>query len=123
MLLKDFYILKSLESRGEGTYVANITINAAHDIFKGHFPGDPITPGVCVVQIIKELSQQIIGVPLTMVSAASIKFVAIINPELTPDLLFAMEITDSDDGTIQVKNTTSFGDTIALKLNCTYRRS
>ena len=122
MLLKDFYVLNSLEPTGAGTYVASIKLNAAHIIFKGHFPGDPITPGVCVVQIIKELSQQIIGAPLAMMNAASIKFVAIINPELTPDLSFAMEIKDCDDGGIKVKNITSFGDTIALKLNCTYRR-
>lgn len=123
MLLKDFYELRSLQPMGAGTYVAKIKLNAAHDIFKGHFPGDPITPGVCVIQIIKELSQQIINAPLTMVSASNIKFVAIINPELTPDLVFTIEVSESDDAGIRVKATTSFGDTIALKLSCTYDRS
>lgn len=123
MLIKDFYKLQSIDNTGEQKYTALITLNAAHAVFKGHFPGNPVTPGVCMMQIIKELTQTVVNAPLTMKSASNIKFMALINPEATPDLKLELEISDTGDGMVKVKNTTCFNDTVALKLSCNYSRN
>jgi len=122
MLLKDFYILQSLDKVTDSAYIAFISLNPAHEIFKAHFPGNPVTPGVCMMQIIKEIIQHIINGPLTMISADNAKFTALINPELNPDLKLELEITESADGVVKVKNTTFFEETVALKMSCTYIR-
>jgi len=59
MLLHDFYKIISLEKTAESKYLAMILINEEHEVFQGHFPGNPIMPGVCMMQIIKELTEQI----------------------------------------------------------------
>lgn len=123
MLLENFYELKSLEKTADQKYTAQIVINAGHDVFKGHFPGNPVTPGVCMMQIIKELTQQVVNAPLTMKSASNIKFMALINPEATPELKLELELTEGDDAQVKVKNTTCFNDTVALKLSCIYSRN
>lgn len=123
MLLKDFYKLQSLDKTGSNVYTAGITINAGHEVFKGHFPGNPVTPGVCMIQIIKELAQEITGSSLQMKSASNVKFLAIINPEQTPDLILKLELTQIADGLLKVKNTTTFNDTVALRLSCTYTQN
>ncbi|RZK66799.1 MAG: 3-hydroxyacyl-ACP dehydratase [Pedobacter sp.] len=123
MLLKDFYTLNSLDKTGEQKYTAHIAINAQHEVFKGHFPGNPVTPGVCMMQIIKELTQQVVNSSLTMKNASNVKFMALINPEATPNLKLDLEISESEDGNIKVKNTTCFEDTVALKLSCNYSRN
>ena len=38
-----------------------ITINAGHPIYKGHFPGIPVTPGVVEHEIVQELFEHHIG--------------------------------------------------------------
>ena len=53
MLLKDFYKILSVESIGGSQHIATVLINENHVIFKGHFPDNPIMPGVCMMQIIK----------------------------------------------------------------------
>lgn len=118
MLLKDFYKLNSL-TVSENLATAKITINKNHEIFKGHFPGNPVTPGVCMMQIIKELTEQIVGKKLFMTSSSNVKFMAIINPEKTPDLIVELDITETDSG-YKVKNNTMFDDTVALKLTNNY---
>src|SRR5690606_33519194 len=105
-----------------GHYTATIKLNAAHNIFKGHFPGNPVTPGVCMMQIIKEITQQAMDAKLTMQSASNVKFTALINPEINPDLRLELEINETEDGIIKVKNTSYFDETVALKLNCIYVR-
>ena len=119
MLLKDFYELRSLTTTGAGTHTAIICINAAHDIIKAHFPGNPVTPGVCMMQVIKEITEQVVGRVLVLQTATNVKFTALINPEITPLLKLDLEINEGG-GTYKVKNTTYFDDTVALKLSCVY---
>lgn len=123
MLLKDFYSVQSLENTEGQKYTAHITLNAAHDVFKGHFPGNPVTPGVCMMQIIKELTQEITSASLTMKNASNIKFMALINPEETPELRLDLEITETPEGLVKVKNITCFNETVALKLSCNYSKN
>lgn len=123
MLLKDFYTVEKLENVSEGKYTAVITLNNQHDIFKGHFPGNPVTPGVCMMQIIKELSQEILGSNLFMTSSSNVKFMALINPEINPKLKLELELSGNLDSEVKVKNTTSFDDTVALKLTNNYKKA
>ena len=46
---------------------------------------------------------------------------AIINPFETPDLVLELDINENEDE-IKVKSTTTFGETIALKLSVTYKK-
>lgn len=123
MLLQDFYKVLSLETVSEGKYIANIELNPKHDVFKGHFPGNPVTPGVCMMQIIKELSQTILGSSLFLTSSSNVKFMAIINPKVSPILKLELDITGDISSDIKIKNTTSFGETVALKLSNTYKKA
>ncbi|WP_155844956.1 3-hydroxyacyl-ACP dehydratase [Chryseobacterium daeguense] len=120
-ILTDFYILQSYEKTENGSFIATISLNKNHDIFKGHFPGNPVTPGVCMMQIVKELTEEFTGLKLFLKSASNVKFMAIINPFETPDLKLQLEINETDD-LIKVKNTTSFGETIALKMSVNYQK-
>lgn len=118
MLLKDFYTVNNLDVT-ESKAAANITINKDHEVFKGHFPENPVTPGVCMMQIIKELTEQIVEEKLFMQSSSNIKFMAIINPEVNPDLNLTLDISKTDTG-FKVKNVTKFEDTVALKLTSNF---
>jgi len=120
-ILTNFYTLESSEKSENGSFVAKIKLNPDHEIFKGHFPGNPVTPGVCMMQIVKDLTENFTASKLFLKSASNVKFMAIINPFETPDLVLRLDITEKD-GEIKVKNTTSFGETIALKLSVTYNK-
>lgn len=122
MLLKDFYTINSLEKKDGLKYEAVLLINEKHEVFNGHFPGNPIMPGVCMMQIIKELTERITDKQLLMQSLSNVKFMALINPEVTPELKLELDINETEDGLIKVKNTTTFGETVALKLSGIYKK-
>ena len=112
-LLDGFYKVNNLVVT-DNTATANITINKDHIIFKGHFPSNPITPGVCMMQIIKEITEKVVKKKLFMKSANNIKFMAIINPFNTPELELQLDISETDEG-YKVKNISKFDNTVALK--------
>lgn len=120
MLIKDLYTIKSFKI-DELNIKASIFINKDNEIFKGHFPDNPVMPGVCMIQIIKELSEKLLETKLFMQKAANIKFMALIAPDKTPTLDLEINITESND-IFKIRNTTSFGDTIALKFSGEFKK-
>ena len=120
MLLKDFYKVNSISTEASISTVA-ITINKDHQIFEGHFPDNPVTPGVCMMQIIKELTERIVGKKLFLQSSSNIKFMAIINPNVTPDLVLTLDISKNEAG-YKVKNISKFEETVALKLTINFTK-
>jgi 3-hydroxyacyl-[acyl-carrier-protein] dehydratase len=122
MLLQDFYKILSEEKVSDSKYIVTILVNEKHEVFKGHFPGNPIMPGVCMIQIIKELTESITKSSLMIQSLANVKFMALINPEVTPELRLELDVTITEDDLVKVKNTTYFNDTTALKLSTVYKK-
>ena len=59
---------------------ATIIINASHRIFEGHFPGQPVVPGVCMMQIVKDLLEKAVSKETRLVRADHLKFLSVINP-------------------------------------------
>lgn len=59
-------------SRSESSYT--IRFNPAHPIFAGHFPGHPIVPGACLVQIAQELLSEQLGQPIRFNAIRNLKF-------------------------------------------------
>ena len=122
MVLKDFYKVLSEEKTSDSKYTITILVNEKHEVFKGHFPGNPIMPGVCMIQIIKELTEKITQETLMIQTLANVKFMALINPEKNPELRLELDITTTEDNLVKVKNTTYFNETIALKLSNVYKK-
>jgi 3-hydroxyacyl-[acyl-carrier-protein] dehydratase len=122
MVLKEFYTILSEEKISDSKRIITILVNEKHDVFKGHFPGNPVMPGVCMIQIIKELSESITQSSLLMQTLTNVKFMALINPEVTPELRLELDITTTEDDLVKVKNTTYFNDTVALKLSAVCKK-
>ncbi len=59
---------------------AVIKIDPGHAIFQGHFPGQPVLPGACMVQMLKEVLQNTLRIHTRLIKADSVKFLTVINP-------------------------------------------
>lgn len=88
----------------ENSFLVYITIDKQHPIFDGHFPGNPVLPGVCMVQMLTDIINSESKETLVLNEAKIIKFTQTIVPGKVSDLHF--EITKSKlDDTVQVKAT------------------
>ncbi len=113
-LLNDFYITLESQKTEDGISVW-VKINKDHSIFKGHFPNHPVTPGVCTIQIIKELSEKHFGKEFMLKTARNVKFMAIINPEENDEARFDLSFEMVENGEISVKATVMMNENPALK--------
>ena len=85
MLLNDFYKLVDVLLNVDDL-TGKVIFNAEHEIFKGHFPDQPVVPGVCMIQMIKEILEQNLGMKLQLSQGNQIKFLKLIDPKVTPEL-------------------------------------
>src|SRR5690606_595147 len=113
-ILKAFYKVENLESAG-GNISALVKIDKEHSIFKGHFPNHPVMPGVCSMQIIKELAEKGLGLGLMLKTARNVKFMAIINPEENELVKFDLNIETLAENEFSIKATVSVDEKPALK--------
>ena len=75
-----FRIESRMEGLPEGQSGFNIILNPDHLIYKAHFPGQPVTPGVCILQMIQELLSEQEGMPLYISKIKNAKFTNMISP-------------------------------------------
>jgi len=120
MLLKDFYTITQFNTEDD-TITAGISINPKHDIFKGHFPGNPIVPGVTMVQIVKELLGQQQEKTLFLQNAINVKFMAILNPETEPDVMVNITIKSIEDNVVTAFSTITKDDKTFFKFKGQFR--
>ncbi len=79
MLLNNFFYIDSI-TQEESDFVASIHINVDHEILKGHFPNQPVVPGVCMLEMLKEILQQQFNMFLQLQNASVVKFLAMFSP-------------------------------------------
>lgn len=82
-----------------------LRLNADHEIYRAHFPGTPVTPGVCLVQMVGELLSQRVGRELTLNRVVNLKFVSVVSPLETPLIEVSFTSIDDDGGQCKVKGT------------------
>jgi 3-hydroxyacyl-[acyl-carrier-protein] dehydratase len=84
-LINDFFSIVQQED-SSGSITATITINPEHAIFDGHFPGKPVVPGVCMLQIILEIMEKTLAQRVRLSTADSIKFLSVLEPKADKEI-------------------------------------
>ncbi len=113
-LRNDFYTVKEKKQISDKQISVVIELNQKHAIYSGHFPDQPIVPGVCQIQIVKEILEDLMGKKLKMITGDNIKFTGMIIPNISPivniDVNYQMK-----DSEIHCDSKLFFGETIFTK--------
>jgi 3-hydroxyacyl-[acyl-carrier-protein] dehydratase len=99
---------------------ASLNINKNSSIFEGHFPGQPVVPGACMLQLVKDVLEEVLHMPILLKKAGNIKFINMITPanNLTAKLTISYKITD--DGSISINANLLTGEVTCFKLQAVY---
>ena len=118
-LINNLFTYEKLEST-ENEHRVKVDLNPQHRVYQGHFPNNPITPGVCTLQMIKEIAMDIYQVNLELLHLSSAKFIAFIDPRKHPSLEIEIKIKDATANNMKVSGTIRSDDQYFVKLLGTY---
>ena len=91
MILKNsLYTIADKKMEGSGIFY-QILLDKNHFIYKAHFPNEPITPGVCIIQIAKELLEDYLHEEYEISYVKNIKFLSVLSPLSTPSVAYVFD--------------------------------
>lgn len=93
-----------------------VAINPSHSVFAGHFPGQPVVPGVVLLEIASASVSLATGKPLIMKEAAVVKFLRMVDPRVNPVLLIDCSIVEETEDGIKANLRFYFEDADFAKL-------
>lgn len=114
---------KSVQKKG---ICYDIELDANHTIYQAHFPGEPITPGVCLVQIAQELFEDHLQQTYSLKGIKNVKFLSIISPKTHSQVTYVLEkiesMNDTGDCKVIVQVLDSVSSSIFAKLSLLFTK-
>jgi 3-hydroxyacyl-[acyl-carrier-protein] dehydratase len=99
---------------------ASLSINKNSSIFEGHFPGQPVVPGACMLQLVKDVLEEVLHMPILLKKAGNIKFINMITPANNPTAKLTISYKITDDGSISINANLLTGEVTCFKLQAVY---
>ena len=117
--LDNLFIIKSITKTEDG-FEAVVRCNPDHDVYKAHFPGNPITPGACLLQTADTLMQEKMGRPLFLKMAKNIKYLSLVVP--AADKVVKFVFSHITEGETECKTQVVIADenTVYTKMSLTF---
>lgn len=115
----NLYTIISMECTGDILHTS-IRIHRDHNVFDGHFPGNPVLPGVCTLQIAGELLSKHLNQRCMLIKSDNIKFVSIVIPAENTILNYEMSFSSKDVNLLYVKCTVTSNEVEVFKMKGSY---
>lgn len=120
MLKDSLYTVHELAEEND-VLEAVVSLNKSHPVFKGHFPGQPVLPGVCLMQMVRELLETFFEEKLQLQKADDIRYPAMVDPTKDDQLRFQIVFNRSDDLAKTKTMILKADDAICCKMKATFR--
>jgi len=115
MLLNKLYIINALKSSEKDTVIADLTINDQDEIFNGHFPGRPVMPGVCLINMLTDVVSLSENKKYMLKSADYVKFIAVLQPAVNAKVNVRIRKTLEAEDILKAEASVFFENTVFLK--------
>ena len=94
--MKGYYKIDHRDVEGNES-LFSIRLLPDYCAYAGHFPGNPVSPGVCNIQMIKECAESLTGQRLFLAFINKCRFSAVVTPQTTPQLQLRMHLSKAED--------------------------
>lgn len=115
-LKNNLYTISGCEQTAKGMNY-QIHLNPECVIYKAHFPEQPVTPGVCIIEIAHELLEEHYQCPIQVNVVKNVKFLSVITPLEVQDLTYELVIKEEEEGCIKLQASVVANETVYAKIS------
>lgn len=94
--LNSFFRIENNGDLSVETRLFRVSIDPHHEVFKGHFPDQPVVPGVLIIKLIIECCTLATEKTLLLSKVLQCKFLNFIDPRVNPALSLELTIYGKD---------------------------
>jgi len=103
----------------DSTYNLPFSVLRSSQVFEGHFPNQPILPGVAMIELVQRATELVLKQKLELKSAGNFKFLMMIDPDKVPKANLIFSIVPKEDGW-RVKAQIKHNENIYFKADAFY---
>lgn len=115
-VLQDLFTIVSEKKEGDH-YIVQVIPMMDSEIYKAHFPGNPITPGVCLIQAVGEIIEKMTKRTVTLVQIKNVKFLSMVVPHDNIATYFDIQMNWKDNS---AKATVTTESIVCAKMSLVY---
>ena len=113
-MIKDYYTINEIVQK-EGATLFHISLCPDSIVYEGHCPGEPVSPGVCNIQMIKECAEQVAGKSLLLNNLQQCRLTTLMTPVQHPQVEVSIHLEEKGDA-YKLKATIGKGEEVYLDL-------
>lgn len=122
MLLNSFFFIENTEYANE-IVQSSLRLEKNHSVFNGHFPNLPVVPGVCMMQMVKEIIENIEGERFVIEEAPNVKFLSVLNPIENSLVESIIKVDERPEGNLlKISASINAGSVTFFKMKATLKR-
>lgn len=114
--MEGLFIDFKYQKTGENTYEVSFQLNPEHVIFKAHFPGQPILPGITMMRVVRDITASITEKNIQLKAVKNVKFTHVVTPSETTAMIAKISILE-DQQNLKVNGTLHHNNAIAAKFD------
>ena len=103
MSMHNYYTVLQQQSVSPTEYLFTVQLNVDCEVYKGHFPNQPVAPGACQLQIVKECASIALGRPIRLTTVKQCKFLRTIIPTQVNILDILLSFDENNSLSAQVR--------------------
>ncbi|MCQ2350726.1 MAG: hypothetical protein MJ003_02005 [Paludibacteraceae bacterium] len=93
-----YFDLLAQKQESDGEIVSTVKLNPNCEVYRGHFPNDPVCPGVCNLNMLRECIEHYTNTKLTISDIKQCRYTALITPIKHSVLYFKASVSPMEDG-------------------------
>ena len=109
----DYYALLGWTPAGGEGATFRVALLPGSDVYRGHFPGRPVSPGVCQVELVRQCAERLAGQELFIRGISSCRFLAVASPAACPEMEASVFLSPVEGG-FAVKACLTFGGKVYM---------
>lgn len=102
-----YYRVLGIDRQSDTAAVCHVELLSDCEVYRGHFPGEPVCPGVCNMQMIKECTEAVVGKSLHQSSVSQCRLTSLMTPAQCSTLDVRIDILSASDDSCTVRATIS----------------
>lgn len=79
-----------------------VELDGNHPVYGGHFPGEPVCPGVCSMQMVKECATELCNKELTFSYVKQYRLLSVMSPVKNSKIDINIELTPSIKDEVEI---------------------
>jgi 3-hydroxyacyl-[acyl-carrier-protein] dehydratase len=115
-MMSDYFSILQCESKDSLSGIIRIQLNPDCRVYQGHFPKEPVSPGVCNIEMIRCCAEYIHHHPIRIRKIKQCRLTALMTPHITPQANVTISLQENEQGVYRLTASICEGETTYMTL-------